>query len=282
MLRQRFGLVLGKPLGLIDQRQLFLFLLGHLLELVGLGLDLPLIGFAGRADREPFSQSHRARAGQQTRKTGHQDRVRRQVRSGHAHDEAQIGAQPVIGPEHGGAQRVAAKGAMPALQPRDRRAAERARRPRCQRLDDAGVRALGRGQSAGDGFRLGVIGTAVQLLERIDARQDERRTETARQPSKAPRPEAGPQARHALTHRTDLALPELGMRLLDGAEASINLRQLGVLLGLRERPVERRAVDLALQIGPIALSRIFRRHLQVPVRRRSLARRIRSTSTGDL
>ena len=109
--------------------------------------------------------------------------MRREVRSGHAHDEAQIGAQPVIGAEHGGAQRIAAEGAMPALQPRNRRAAERARRRRRQRLDDAGVRALGRGQPAGNGFRLAVIGAAVQLLERIDARQDEGRTETARQPS---------------------------------------------------------------------------------------------------
>ena len=171
---------------------------------------------------------------------------------------------------------------MPALQPRDRRAAERARRPRRQRLDDAGVRALGRGQSAGDGFRLPVIGAAVQLLERVDARQDKSRTETARQPSERPRPKARPQARHALTDRPDLAFPEFGMRLLDRAEASINLSQLGVLLGLRQRSVERGAVHFALQIGPIALSRIFRRHLQVPVRRRSLARRIRSTSTGDL
>src|SRR6202008_2256488 len=107
--------------------------------------------------------------------------------------------------------------------------------------------ALGRGQPAGNGFGLGVIGAAVQLLERVDARQDEGRTKTARQPGKAPRPKARPQSRHALTDRIDLAFPELGMRLLDRAEASINLSQLGLLLGLRQRSVERRAVDMPLQ-----------------------------------
>jgi hypothetical protein len=257
----------GKPLGLIYQRQLFLFLFGQLVELIGLGLDLPSVGFTRRADRQPFSQRHREGAGQEARKTGHQDRVRREVRSGHAHDEAQIGAQPVIGAKHGRAQRIAAEGVMPALQSRDRRAAERARRLCRQRLDDAGVRALGRGQPAGNSFRLGVIGAAVPLLERIDARQDERRTETARQPSKAPRPEARPQARRALTDHTDLALPKLGMRFLDGAEASINLRQLGVLLGLRQRSVERGAVNLPLQIGLVALARIFLGHFRFPVGR---------------
>jgi hypothetical protein len=207
-----------------------------------------------------------------TRKTGHQDRVRLQVRSCHAHYEAEIGAQPVIGAEHGGAQRVAAKGAMPALQPRNCRAAERPGRRRRQRADDAGVRTLGRGQPAGDGFRLRVVGAAVELLERVDARQHEGRTETARQPSERPRPEARPQARHALADRPDLALPKLGMRLLDRAEASVDLRQLGVLFGLRQRSVERGAVDLPLQIGGVALARIFLGHLAFPVASRARSR----------
>jgi hypothetical protein len=257
----------GKPLGLIYQRQLFLFLFGQLVELIGLGLDLPSVGFTRRADRQPFSQRHREGAGQEARKTGHQDRVRRQVRAGHSHDEAQIGAQPVVCAEHGRAQRVAAKGAMSALQSRDRRAAERARRLCRQRLDDAGVRALGRGQPAGNSFRLPVIGAAVQLLERVDAGQDEGRTKTARQPSERPHPKARPQARHALADRPDLAFPELGMRLLDRAEASINLRQLWVLLGLRQRSVERGAVNLPLQIGLVALARIFLGHFRFPVGR---------------
>jgi hypothetical protein len=69
----------------------------------------------------------------------------------------------------------------------------------------------------------------------------------------------------ALTDRIDLAFPELGVRLLDRAEASVDLRQLGVLLGLRHRSVERGAVDLALQIGLVALARIFLGHFRFPV-----------------
>ena len=48
--------------------------------------------------------------------------------------------------------------------------------------------------------------------------------------------------------------PVLGMSLLDRREALVDLRQLRVLLGLRESPVEGRAVDLALKIGRVAPS----------------------------
>jgi hypothetical protein len=72
---RRFGLVLGEPLGLIDQRQLFLFLLGQLFELVGLGLDLPLIGLPGRADRPPFPQCHRAGTGEEARQARDKSRT---------------------------------------------------------------------------------------------------------------------------------------------------------------------------------------------------------------
>ena len=51
------------------------------------------------------------------------------------------------------------------------------------------------------------------------------------------------------------------MRLLDRAQASVNLRQLGVLLSLRQRSVERGAVNLPLQIGGVALLRIFLWHV---------------------
>jgi hypothetical protein len=72
-----------------------------------------------------------------------------------------------------------------------------------------------------------------------------------------------------LADRPDLAFPEFGMRLLDRAEASVDLRQLRILLGLRQRPVKRGAVDLALQIGLVALARIFFGHFSFPVWRRA-------------
>ena len=53
--------------------------------------------------------------------------MRRQIRPGDTHDEAQIGTQPVIGAEHRGAQRIAAQRTMAAFQARNRRAAERPR-----------------------------------------------------------------------------------------------------------------------------------------------------------
>ena len=61
--------------------------------------------------------------------------------------------------------------------------------------------------------------------------------------------------------RRDVALPVLGVGLLDRRQASVNLRQLRVLLGLRQGAVEGRAVDLALKIGRVAPSWIFFGHL---------------------
>jgi hypothetical protein len=56
--------------------------------------------------------------------------------------------------------------------------------------------------------------------------------------------------------RLDVVLPIFGVRSLDRREAPIDLRQLRVLLGLREGAVEGGAVDLALKIGGVAPSRI--------------------------
>ena len=115
-----------------------------------------------RRDLGAFPQRHRAGTGEEARQASDKDRVRPKVRAGHAHDEAQIGAQPVIGAEHRSAQRIAAQGAMSALQSRNRCAAERAWRRRRQRLDNAGVRALGRGQPAGVTYGVGkLIGVAI-------------------------------------------------------------------------------------------------------------------------
>ena len=76
----------------------------------------------------------------------------------------------------------------------------------------------------------------------------------------------------------DLAFPELGMRLLDRAEAGVDLRQLGVLLGLRQGSVERGAVDLALQIGGVALPRIFLGHFY-SLSKKGLSPRVRLQPT---
>src|SRR5262249_23956805 len=90
--------------------------------------------------------------------------------------------------------------------------------------------------------------------------QYEGRAEAAREPGQRPRPKAGTQFRHALIDRRYVVPPVLGMSLLDRPQAVVNLRQSRVLLGLRQRPIEGRAVDLALKIGRVAPSWIFFRH----------------------
>ena len=153
---------------------------------------------------------------------------------------------------------------MPALQACQRRTAERARRAGSQRLDDAGVRAFGGRQPGGNGLRLRVVSAAVDMLERVDGGQYEGRAEAAREPGQRPRPKTGPQFRHALIDRRDVVSPVLGMSLLDRRQTVVNLSQLRVLLGLRESPVEGRAVDLTLKIGGVAPSWIFFGHLGRP------------------
>jgi hypothetical protein len=135
-------------------------------------------------------------------------------------------------------------------------AAERRRRPRRQRLDDAGMRSLGGRQPAGDCFRLRGVGAAVEMLERVDGRQHHGRAEPPRQPDQGAGAEARAQSRHLSADRLEPAPPELGMCLLDRGEPRINPREFGILLAVRQCAVECGTVDLALQIGGIAILRV--------------------------
>ena len=115
------------------------------------------------------------------------------------------------------------------------------------------MRAWERPAAGRPGHRLGlsVISAAAQLLDPVDGGQHESRAETARQPSERPRSKARMELWQALTDRLDFASPELGMRLLHRPETGVDLRQFRVLFGFRKGPVERRPVDLALQVGGI-------------------------------
>ena len=115
-LGERLGLVLRQALGLVDQDQLLLLLLGRLLELGRLGVDLPLVELARAVDRQPLAHGHRAGAGDQTGDAGEQDGVRRRRGAGDPHHQAEVGDQAVVGAEHRGAQRVAAGAAMAPLE----------------------------------------------------------------------------------------------------------------------------------------------------------------------
>ena len=122
------------------------------------------------------------------------------------------------------------------------------------------MRAFGGRQPGSNSLRLRVVSAAVDMLEGVDGGQYEGRAESARKPGQRARPKAGPQFRHTLIDRRDVVPPVLGMSLLDRRQAVVNLRQLRVLLGLRENPVEGRAVNLALKIGRVAPSSILFRH----------------------
>ena len=98
------------------------------------------------------------------------------------------------------------------------------------------------------------------MLEGVDGRQYESRTEAAGEPSERPRPEAGAQRRHAPIDRLDMALPILGMSFFDRRQTPVYLGQLRVFLGLRQGPVKCGAVDLALQVGGVAPPRVLFRH----------------------
>src|SRR6516165_7444736 len=131
------------------------------------------------------------------------------------------------------------------------------------------MRPLGGRQAAGDGLWLRIIVAAVQMLERIDAGQDKGWAKAARKPGERARPKARTQPWHNIIDRRDMVLPVLGVRILDRRQASINLRQLRVLLGLRQGSVKGGTVDLTLKIGRVAPSWIFLRHLEAPCARLS-------------
>ena len=191
--------------------------------------------------------------------TGEQDGVRRGGRPGDAHDQAQIGHQAVIGAKHRRPQRIAAAAAMTALERRHRWTGKAAA-SRCGGADDPGMGALVGRQAAGDGFRLVVIGVDVAGFAGRDRRQDEGRAEPRRQPGQGPRPEAWRELHpmHALV--VQVAAPELGVRALHRGELAVDGGQVRIRLGLGQDAIERRTVDLALQIGAIALDVLGLRH----------------------
>ena len=122
LLRQRTGLVFGKAFGLIDQGEFFHFLFRGVLEFGLFDAHLLLGQFARRLHGKPFAHRHGAGPSEHSRdaRQRHGLRAGRGVRhaAGDAHDQRQCGNQAVVGAQHGGAQGVAADGAMPAFQAR--------------------------------------------------------------------------------------------------------------------------------------------------------------------
>src|SRR5260221_7114983 len=122
------------------------------------------------------------------------------------------------------------------------------------------MRALDRRQTGGDRLRLLVVLTAIRLLERVDDGEDEIRSETAGEPGEGAAAEARTQARQPRAKFSQPLSPELGMRLLYARQPLVDLGDLRGRFDFREGALERRAVDLALQIGAISRLRVALRH----------------------
>ncbi len=180
--------------------------------------------------------------------------------AGDTHHQAQVGDEPVIGAEHRRAQRIAAAGAMPALELGERAARQPARHRRLGGLDDARMRTLGSGQPGGHRFGLFVVLGNVAAFQLVDDGQDELWSEAACDPGEHPRAPADDAAGGSGAEAIEPAAPEQRMRLLDRGEAAIDLLELRLGLGLGERPIERGAVDLALEIAAIAADRVALAH----------------------
>src|SRR5690348_9020232 len=116
-------------------------------------------------------------------------------------------------------------------------------------LQDTGMGALGLRQAGRDRFRLRVVLAAIGMLERVDDGQHEFCAEAPRQPGKGTAAETRPDATLAAA---EPFAPERGMRLLDPGEPPVDFGNARIGLDLGERPVERRAVDLALEIRAIS------------------------------
>src|SRR6185437_15271875 len=96
------------------------------------------------------------RTAEKTGEAGGEDSRRREIGADHAHDEAEIRDQPVIGAEHGGTQRVAADAAVPPLDAGEDAAGHAARRAG-DGLQDAGMRAFRLRQAGEDRLRLRIV-----------------------------------------------------------------------------------------------------------------------------
>src|SRR5258708_9931747 len=122
------------------------------------------------------------------------------------------------------------------------------------------MRARDRRQTGGDRLRGLVVVTAIRLRERVDDGEDEIGAETAGEPGEGAAAEARTQARQPRAKFTQPLSPELSMRLLYARQPLVDLGDLRVRFDFGEGAIERRAVDLALQVGAISRLRVALRH----------------------
>ncbi|MNZ93892.1 hypothetical protein D3C78_1129840 [compost metagenome] len=112
--------------------------------------------------------------------------------------------------------------------------------------------ALLAGHAGITGLRLVVVLAAVDLLQRGGGADHPVRAEQAGDADQQAGAPAGRQLRRCRVNVAELLAPEAGMALLDAGQAAVQLAQLGPALALGEGAVQCGAVDLALQVAPVA------------------------------
>jgi hypothetical protein len=94
----------------------------------------------------------------------------------------------------------------------------------------------------------------VDIFERGDGRQHRMHTEPARQRTKRARPPGRPDRRRGDASGPQAIRPCDSVSLLDAGEALVELGQLRIGFRSRQRPIQRRAVQLVVEIRDVPLN----------------------------
>lgn len=206
------SLILRQTFGLVDQSELLGLLFWECGELVGFESQLPPGLLPGALHRDPLAHGHGPGAGEQAGEAGDDDGVLGEAGAGDAHHQGEVGHEPVVSTEHGGAQGVAADGAVPALQPRDRVAGHARGRSAGDGGQEPGVGALVGAHRRVLGLELLVVHAAVGVLGGGHGRQHGGSAGPAGDPGHHAGAPAGPAVRQGDAGWGELVLPEVAWR----------------------------------------------------------------------
>lgn len=180
---------------------------------------------------------------------------------GHAHDQAEVRDETVVGAEHRRAQVVARRHApVPRFRCRDARTLRHARRLGMRELlHDAGVIAFFGGKAPCVG--LARILVAIGILGGGERGQHETRAEQAHEPLHENGLDRWARMGPRGTTRFELARPHACMLAFRLRQFPENVLAHGIALDTSERVVERRTVQFVRQVSPIPLDFLLRSHL---------------------
>ena len=208
------------------------------------------IQLAGALDRKPLPDGHRQRAGEHPGEAGDQDGVAALRRPGHAHGDAQVRDEAVVGAQDGRPQLIAAAAAMAALDAGDRPARRRrrpaasSRKSRAWDRSSPGMRARASGCSSyiawSEASRSAIVGT-TRLGPKWRAMNIRTR---ARQ--------AGDMRLVSTPAASSCAAPDVGVDRLDLDHAGVEVLEHPARFLLGQQRVQGDRVDLALEVLAVA------------------------------